>query len=55
MKHYTYTDHTTGKVLFECNAPNILVADDMLFVELSIVAALSSHISTPYPHRLPRR
>lgn len=38
MRHYTYTDRsfgprarpTAGSVLFECDAPDILAADEML-------------------------
>lgn len=50
MRHYIYTDRsfgpkvrpTVGQVLFECDAPDILTADEML-------KAATGHIAIKYP------
>jgi hypothetical protein len=38
MKHFIYTDNRINKVVFECDAEDILVADEQLKTQTGFVA-----------------
>jgi len=48
MKHYKYTDYKISKIIFECDASNIIEADKLFLKKTGKNASKESYITCSF-------